>query len=66
MIMYSTDSKTFVIKYAKMINGTKKEYQKLYAENIKYREKTKRQEQLDEEINRKTEKELTIYEIQKQ
>ena len=56
MVMYSTDSKTFVIKmpneikerdkivnrYTKMINGTIKEYQKLYAENIKYREKTKR------------------------
>ena len=31
-------------KYAKIRNGTKKEYQKLYAENIKYREKLKRQE----------------------
>ena len=46
----STDIKNFVIKmknkikkkdkivkkYAKIINGTKKEYEKLYAENIKY------------------------------
>ena len=31
-------------EYAKIRNGTKKEYQKLYAENIKYREKLKRQE----------------------
>ena len=26
-------------EYAKIINGTKKEYQKLYTENIKYRDK---------------------------
>ena len=29
-------------EYAKIINGTKKEYQKLYTENIKHRDKSKR------------------------
>ena len=32
-------------EYVKIINGTKKEYQKLYAEKIKYREKLKQQQE---------------------
>ena len=57
----STDIKNFVIKtkneikerdkviteFAKIRNGTKQEYKKLYVENIKYREKLKRQEEYD-------------------
>ena len=34
-------------EYAKIINGTKKGYRKLYAENIKYRDKLKRQQEHD-------------------
>ena len=58
----STDIKNFVIKmkneikkdkiineYAKIINGTKKEYQKLYAENIKSRDKLKQQQEHDQQ-----------------
>ena len=32
-------------KYAKIKNGTKKQYQKLYAENIQYRNKLKQQQE---------------------
>ena len=58
----STDIKNFVIKmkneikkdkiineYAKIINGTKKEYQKLYAKNIKCRDKSKQQQEHDQQ-----------------
>ena len=34
-------------EYAKIINETEKEYQKLYGENIKYREKLKQQQEHD-------------------
>ena len=57
-----TDIKNFIIKvknelkkgkiineYAKIINGRKKEYQKLHAENIKYRDKLKRQQEHDQQ-----------------
>ena len=50
-------------QYAKIINRTKKEYQRLYAENIKYREKIKRQQQLDKNMRKK---ESRMYETQKQ
>ena len=73
----STDIKNFVTKmqneinernkiineYTKIINGTKKEYQRLYRENIKYREKIKRQQELDQKMG---EKELRMYKTQKQ
>ena len=36
-------------EYAKIINETKKEYQKLCAENIKYRDKLKRQQEHDQQ-----------------
>ena len=64
MSRLSTDIKNFVIKvkrevkekdkiineYAKTINETKKEYQKLYVENIKYREKLTQQQQHDRQL----------------
>ena len=34
-------------KYAEIENGRKKEYQKLYAENIRYRNKLKQQQEHD-------------------
>ena len=71
----STDFKNFVIKiqeeiksrdkiineYARIINGTKKEYQKLNARNIRFEQKL--QQQLEQEIR---EKELRAYKQQKQ
>ena len=70
-----TDIKNFVIKmkneikerdkvineYAIIRNGTKKEYQKLYVENIKYREKLKRQEEYDRQEKDQQIKEKEMY-----
>ena len=75
ILKLSTDFKNFVIKiqeeikiwdkiineYAKIINGTKKEYQKLNAENIRFEQKL--QQQLEQEIR---EKELRAYKQRKQ
>ena len=36
-------------EYAKIKNGTKKEHQKLYAENIKYKDKLKQQQDHDQQ-----------------
>ena len=40
-------------EYAKIIDGTKKEYQKLYAENVKYREKIKHRQEFYQKIKEK-------------
>ena len=76
----STNIKSFVIKmkndikekgkiineYAKIINGTKKEYQKLYAENIKYRDKSKQQQEHDQQEYERQIREKEIYEKQRE
>ena len=63
----SADIKNFVIKmqseikerdkiideYAKIINGTKKEYQELHAENFKYIEKIKHLQEFYQKMKRK-------------
>ena len=49
-------------EYAKIINGTKIDYQKLYAENIKYRDKLKRQQEHDQQEYEQEMREKEIYE----
>ena len=75
----STDIKNFVTKmkteikekykiineYAKIINGTKNEYQKLYAENIIYRDKLKQQKEHDQQKYEQQTTEKEIYKKQR-
>ena len=53
-------------EYAKIINGTKKEYQKLYGENIKYRENLKQQQEHDRRKYNWQMRDKEMYEKQKQ
>ena len=53
-------------EYAKIINGTKKEYQKLYAENIKYRDKSKQQQEHDQQEYERQIREKEIYKKQRE
>ena len=53
-------------EYAKIINETKKEYQKLCAENIKYRDKLKRQQEHDQQEYKRQMREKEMYEKQRE
>ena len=48
--------------YAKIINGTKKEYQKLHAENIQYRDKFKQQQGHNQQKYERQMREKELYE----
>ena len=51
--------------YAKIINGTKKEYQKLHAENIQYRDKFKQQQGHNQQKYERQMREKELYEKQR-